>query len=297
MGKLLVMDVGNGTLRYACADEGSMTFSNRGRTTIDTESKENLFNTIADICDLYRDEVYALSITLPGVIDRRKGFAYSGGMFRWVRNMDYAGELSEKARMPVYLCNDAKAAAMAEVGYGNLRNISNGIMLLVLGTGVGGAIVINGKLLDGDHFAAGEVSYMRDLPIDSDIFGLSARVDALSNAVERTAGISNLNLIRMFMMVREGNEDVIRGVNEWCYNLANYIYNIQCVVDATRVVIGGSISDEPMLMNMIREAVKKRFDEPTYQNTYMPEIMECCFHSNARMYGAVYNVRELTAEK
>ena len=63
------------------------------------------------------------------------------------------------------IINDGKAAALCELWLGNLRGITNGIVL-TLGTGVGGGIIIDGKLHQGTTFQAGELSFMTQDPFD-----------------------------------------------------------------------------------------------------------------------------------
>ena len=296
MEKYIVLDIARSHVSYAIVTE-DLDFLDKGRINTDYHEKKDLFDPMIDLIRRYKDEVDGVSITMPGVIDRESGFAYSGGMYNWVRNMDYAGELSRRVDLPVIICNDAKAACMAELGYGNLKGIRNGLMVMILNTGIGGAVVADGKLLNGEHFAAGEFSYMRgdykERDGVADMFALANNLDGLSRCIEEESGKKNMNAMRIFAKLQMGDEAVLAGVRKYCDMLATYIYNMQCIVDSKRVVIGGSIADEKMIIDLIREAVDRKFDNFSYQNIFKPEIMECCFHSNARMYGAVYNYREV----
>ena len=294
MEKYLVMDLGRTKLRYAVITDG-LDFLEQGSEYTDINRKEEVFDPIKKVADRYRGQVEGLSITMPGVIDSATGMAYSGGVYGWVRDFPYGPELSEYIGMPVVIANDAKAAAMAEIGYGALKNIQNGVMLLILNTGIGGAVVHNGKILDGAHFASGEVSYIRGdyrrRDDYNDMFALACSIDGLSRAVEETSGKANLNILRIMAKVAAGDEAVTKGVENYCDRLALYMYNIQCVIDAEAFVIGGHLTDEPRTMKMIREAVDRQFDADRYGNVFKPIIKECIFHNNSRMYGAVYNFR------
>nr|MCR4951100.1 ROK family protein [Solobacterium sp.] len=179
--------------------------------------------------------------------------------------------------------------------YGALKNVKNGVMLLILNTGIGGAVIHDGKIMDGAHFASGEVSYIRGdyrrRDEYNDMFALSCSIDGLSKAVEETSGKPNLNILRIMAKIATGDEDVKKGVENYCDRLALYMYNIQCVIDAEAFVIGGHLTDEPRTMAMIRQAVDRQFDADRYGNVFKPAIKECIFHNNSRMYGAVYNFR------
>ena len=300
MKKYLCLDVGRTKFRYAVMTE-ELDLLEQGKEYCDIYKKEEIFDPIKTVCDKYRGDVEGLSVTMPGVIDRKKGFAYSGGVYEWVRNVPYADMLSEYVDMPVVIANDAKAAAMAEIGYGSLKRVQNGMMVMVLNTGIGGCIVTEGKILDGQHFAAGEFSYMRGdykAPDNeySDMFALSSSISGMTSEIQKTTG-RELNAFRIIAKIQAGDERVREGLERYMDMLGNFIYNIQCVVDSEVCVIGGSLADDPLYIKFIREAVKRKFDNAPFQNIFMPEIRECTFHSNARMFGAVYNFRELMEKK
>ena len=296
MKQYLCIDIDSGVFRYGIVTE-ELDVLDTGRVTFPIISKDELFEPLADICEQYEDDVEGVSITMPGVIDEKKGMAYSGGVFQWVRNMEYAREVSEMVNMPVAIYNDAKAAALAEIGYGSLKGIRNGFMVMILGGGIGGALVTDGHLLDGAHYAAGEFSYIRgdykERDGDLAMFARSNGIDGLTRCVEEETGVKNMNIIRIMSRIQSKDEDVLRGVNKYCDRLATYIYNIQCITDASRVVIGGNITDDPTFLKLIKEAVHRRFVNVPYLNIWEPEIVESDFHSNARMFGAVYNFRRL----
>ena len=69
----------------------------------------------------------------------------------------FAALLEQQLGVPVTIANDGKCAAAAEAWTGSLAGVDNGLVL-VLGTGIGGGIILNGKVYMGSHSAAGEVS-------------------------------------------------------------------------------------------------------------------------------------------
>ncbi len=294
MEKYLCIDLSRTKLRYAIVTEGLDVVA-EGNEYIGINNREEVFGPILNVTDRYRDEIEGVSITMPGVIDPKRGIAYSGGVFSWVRDYNYAEELSEYIDKPVVICNDAKAAALAEVGYGALKKVQNGVLLMILNTGIGGAVITDGHILDGHHFAAGEFSYMKgtyETPDDiQTMFALSTSLDGLSALVEEASGKKNLNVLRICSKMAAGDEDVRRGVENYCRRLAVYIYNIQCVIDADVFVIGGHLTDDPNMMKMIQKAVDDMFEADHFKNIFKPTIKQCVFHDNSRRYGAVYNFR------
>lgn len=298
MKQYLCVDIDNSAIRYGVLSE-ELDILDSGRITVGMEDKEQLFTPLLELAAGYKDRVEGVSITMPGVIDMAKGMAYSGGVFRWVHNEPYGPELSQLAGMRVVIANDAKAAGMAEIGYGSLKGIRDGIMLLILGGGIGGVIVHHGMMMEGAHYAAGEVSYMRGDYKERDgdycMFAETNSIHSLAECVKQETGKENMNVIRIMKKIQNKDEDVMRGVMRYCDWMADYIYNIQCVVDASRVVIGGNI-DDPSFIELIKKAVRNRFDSVPYHVIWEPEVVESTFHSDARMFGAVYNFRNLKTE-
>lgn len=296
MKQYICIDIDKGAFRYAVVSE-ELDITHETRVPVGIREKEELFGPLVEVCKKYKDQVCGVSITLPGVIDNTKGIVYSGGVYSWVKDMEYAKELEERIGLPVVLCNDAKAAALSEVGYGALKGIQNGFMVMILGGGIGGAVIANGKLLEGTHYAAGEFSYIQgdytEQDSNSTIFARTNNIKALYTYVEEETGKDNMNIMRIMMGLSAKDEKVVKGVKRYCRYLASYIYNIQCVVDGSRVVIAGNITDDPNFMDMIKECVKEKFDRAIIKNIWEPEIVESCFHSHARIYGALYHYRYL----
>ena len=238
-----------------------------------------------------------MCISMPGMIDRIKGFAYTGGAYRWVKQIPLAMELKEEFGMPVTICNDAKAAALAELGFGHLQDVRNGIAI-ILGTGIGGAVVIDGKLLDGSHYSSGEFSFIQENKREKgkcmDIFAFSNGVQGLKDAIREASGLEDIDGLKAFKLIKEeNNEAVLQGVKDFCWYLAYHIYNMQCIIDANRVVIGGGISNEPMFIDLVKEAVDERFAQAVIQGIPKPEIMVCRYQSDANLVGAVFNFMQM----
>ena len=296
MKKYLAIDMGGTAIKYGVLDE-NLNFSVHDKITATTASKEELYDEVKKLYDAYGDGVEGVCISMPGMINRKKGFAHTGGAYKWVKNMPIATELSDYLGVPVTICNDAKAAALAEIGYGNMKLITNGAMF-ILGTGIGGAIIVNGNLIDGTHFSSGEFSFIRghvdDKTNRKDIFAQTNGVAGLKAAIKAASGLEDIDGLKAFKLIKEeNNQEVLQGVKDFCFYLAHHIYNIQTIIDAERVLIGGGISNEPMFIDLVKEAVDEVFDKAWVPAIPKPEVMVCKFQADANLIGAVYNFVEL----
>lgn len=99
-----------------------------------------------------------IGVCCPGIIDRTKGSVVFSGNLN-LRNYPLQSILLEKFRVPVEVCNDGNAAALGEAKFGAGKGYKDSIMI-TLGTGVGGGIVIGGKLFEGNKGAGAEIGHM-----------------------------------------------------------------------------------------------------------------------------------------
>lgn len=296
MKKYLAIDLGGTAIKYGVVDE-TMNFLMHGKVDSRTASFDEFKEDLGKIVAECGEGVQGICISMPGVIDRIKGFAYTGGAYKWVDRMPLAPELSETFGMPVTICNDAKAAALAELGFGNLKDVRNGVAI-ILGTGIGGAVVIDGKLLDGSHYSSGEFSFIREDIHErgrgTDMFAFTNGVQGLKDAIKAASGLEDIDGLKAFRLIKEEhNEQVLQGVKDFCWYLAFHIYNLQSIIDANRFVIGGGISNEPMFIELVQEAVQEKFATALAPAIPMPEIMVCRYQSDANLVGAVYNFMQI----
>ncbi|MBR3348441.1 MAG: ROK family protein [Solobacterium sp.] len=296
MKKYLTIDLGGTAIKYGVVDE-DLNFSVHGKIDAVTDSKDSFVADIRKLYNQFGEGTEGVCISMPGVIDRKKGFAHTGGAYKWVNKLPIANILSEELGVPVTICNDAKAAALAEIGYGNLQLVTNGVCI-ILGTGIGGAVVVNGNLVDGTHFSSGEFSFIRghvdDRTNRRDIFAVTNGVPGFKAFMKKATGLDEIDGLKAFKMIKEEhNEDALNGVKEFCAYLAHHIYNLQAILDADRFLIGGGISNEPMFIDLVKEAVDDVFDNAWVPVIPKPNVMVCKFQADANLIGAVYNFIEL----
>ena len=159
-----VIDVGGTFTKYAVMTaEGE--FLRKGKIPTETEDLDRFLGSIAGI---YEDaaakegEIAGVALSMPGFLDVETGYAYNGGGVYCVKEMNLIEALQERIPVPVTMENDARCAALAELWHGNLAGCQNAAAL-ILGTGVGGGIIVNGEILRGKHFVAGELPAREDL--------------------------------------------------------------------------------------------------------------------------------------
>ena len=123
---------------------------------------ENLKAEIDRLTDLAAErglQLVGVGVGSPGSIERSTGRIHKSPNFRGWDDFPLRDKLVKMTALPVYLANDVNAAAMGELKFGAGGDFRNFIMI-TLGTGVGGALVVNGRLYDGAEGFAGEIGHM-----------------------------------------------------------------------------------------------------------------------------------------
>ncbi len=139
------------------------------QTSIPTNAQRPWTEIIADMGNaavkLLKENGYDTSDCLgagagcPGTIDSAGGTVLYSNNIRW-NNVPFAAELKKYLPLPVYINNDANCAALGEVAKGAAKGCRNAIFL-TLGTGVGGGIVIDGKIFEGGHPGGAELGHIK----------------------------------------------------------------------------------------------------------------------------------------
>ncbi|MFH1501983.1 MAG: ROK family protein [Candidatus Eisenbacteria bacterium] len=117
-----------------------------------------------------------------GLVDRAAGIVRSSPNLPTWRDVELARMLADRLGLPTWLENDANAAAFAEYEVGAARGAANAVML-TLGTGIGGGIVLDGRLYRGSHGMAGEVGHSTiDLDGEPCLCGARGCLERYANA-------------------------------------------------------------------------------------------------------------------
>ena len=110
--KILVVDIGGTSIKYACMRE-DMTMLTRGKIPTPKEGREELIEAIGKLYDGLPD-VEGIAISMPGIIDSAGGYCVMGGALRYNDDFYLRHSLYKRCPVKIYMENDAKCAAMAE---------------------------------------------------------------------------------------------------------------------------------------------------------------------------------------
>lgn len=150
------LDIGGTRIRAARVDEAGRILDKRIiEGTRDPERALGLFE--AMIVDLDGPDVAAIGIGVPGRVDARTGEVLSGGFLN-LAGIDVRAALSERFSRPVAISNDCSMALIGEARAGAAKGLAN-IVMLTIGTGIGGAAMLDGRIVTGKQ-AAGQLGHL-----------------------------------------------------------------------------------------------------------------------------------------
>lgn len=291
----LTIDVGGTNIKYALMTEEAEILE-KGEIPTPYDGLETFVDTLESIYQKYPD-VEACAMSVPGKIDSQKGYMFTSGALKFCDNVHLSEVLSERIHIPVCLENDAKCAALAELWKGSLKGYENAAVI-VLGTGIGGAIIIDGKLYRGKTFAAGEFS---GIPVHWDqaykaqgnigwafVNGVSALMQKYAEAKE--VDPSEVNGRIFFEQANQGSELEIALLDDFCDTLVTGMYAIQLIMDTEVYAIGGGISQQPLLMERLQNACDVHASKMSANSVTHPvHIVPCTFYNDSNLIGALYH--------
>lgn len=287
----LSIDIGGTNVKYAeLNNAGNIIEQGKIKTSHD---KEQFLKNIDQIVEKYlKKEIKGIAFCAPGKIAHTK--IHFGGALPFLDGIDFAVRY-KKYDIPVTVINDGKASVLAENWLGSLKDMQN-CAAITLGTGVGGGIIVNGKLLNGAHFQAGKLSFlqlnMKEPGFDGFAGGYASAVQMIRNVNEAIENDDETDGLAAFEAINNGNEKAKKIFDEYCKRIAAIIIDIQAVVDLDAIAIGGGISAQPIVIQGINQAYDKVLaDNELIRKTFTrPKIVEAKFKNGANLYGALYNL-------
>lgn len=277
----LVLDIGGTFVKYAYMESDGKIHKQGKYPT----SKADL-DTFLKALDPYVKDVEGIAISCPGVIDAAKGEIINVTLLPYLSGLNLKAVLEERYHIQTSIENDAKCACLAEMWLGSLKNINSGLMM-VLGSGIGGAIVLEGKLYKGLHYKAGELgSLLSKTPSGYLSFGGYCSGVKMIRDIASLLNLDTDDGEVVFEYIKQKHPQALEIFEHYCEEVAFQIYNIDYILDLDVIAIGGGISSQPLLI----ETISKKFMSlrTRYREDYHdPIIKACTFNNNANLIGAL----------
>lgn len=271
-GGLAGIDVGGSAVKLGVMRADGEGRVERTRAVRPGESSESILDGVArKLAELASGPLLGVGVGLPGLLDRAAGCVRASPNLRWLENVPVADELARRlglTRAQVVLENDANVAALGEQWLGAARGERN-VCLATLGTGIGGGLILEGKLFAGEGLA-GEIGHLtieRDGPpcgcgargcLETLASASAARRRALERGLPAEAP-GDLVLLAQRARERAGPEREL--LFEVGYDLGRGLAAVVSLLDVRTFVLGGGFS---AALDTLEPGIRRAFSEWCY---------------------------------
>lgn len=257
---------------------------------------------------LTMDDIESVGIGVPGAVNPKTGvIEYSANLF--FHNWEVVEMMEERLGKKVHIENDANAAALGEYLAGSAKGARNAVAI-TLGTGVGGGIIIDGKIYSGSNFAGAELGHMVIVKDGKECacgrrgcWETYASATGLINLTKQKilseklefsymlklcdGDINKVNGRTAFDAMRDGDPTAKSVVEEYISYLSCGLVNIINIFQPDILCIGGGISNEgENLLGPVRSYVER--ERYTKHNDKQTVICKCTLGNDAGIIGAAY---------
>ncbi|WP_225046968.1 ROK family protein [Lacticaseibacillus kribbianus] len=287
--ELAVIDIGGTSIKFARWDGTTLQDRHAAGTPADLEGFYALLTT--EVAHMKaRGPLAGVAISSPGAVNQATGVIEGASALPYIHNFEIVPELERRFGLKVAIENDANCAALAEVDTGAAAGKSR-VAVLVLGTGVGGAIIADGHVEHGHHLLGGEFGYMMQNGRTLSEQGTAVSV----GKAYREASGENVSGKDVFDRADDGDKLAVELTEALYQSLAEAIFNLQYSYDPELFLVGGGISRNPALLPGIRRHIEQVMAYVKIADV-TPQVESCKYLEAANLMGAIANFKQRYAD-
>ncbi|KHD45948.1 ROK family protein [Streptococcus hongkongensis] len=281
--QLLTIDIGGTSIKFALCQDGQLSQQVQFPTPDNLESFYELLDQQVKNFKA-KFPIEGVGISSPGAVNKETGVIEGASALPYIHNFPIQKQLEHLFQLPISIENDANCAALAENAMGAGKG-SSSMATIVMGTGVGGSLVLNGKIHHGAHLFGGEFGFMvmdKDYHILSElgtVVNMAKRYSQTKNDGKNYTGIEVLGL------AQAGDELAIAEKQIFIRAIAMAIYNIQHTFDPEMILLGGGVSQADFLLPTLEAELDKIYQAVKISNI-RPKLGICQFKQEANLLGA-----------
>lgn len=235
--------------------------------------------------------LFAVGISSPGRVNPKDGEIISIPNLKNLSNFRVI-ELGKVLNKPVFVLNDANAEALAEMFFGYGRDI-NDFLLVHIGFGIGGGIVLNHKLYNGNFGVSGEIGHISvdmDYGLECDCgnrgcIELYASMNAILKEVAKKLEEPHLTVERLYELLKSGNKQARNIVAERGKMVGNMLVSVANILAPQKIIVAGPIVKiADFIIPVLKETLKKH---SFYGFGKSIEIVPSALKENSGLIGAM----------
>lgn len=261
--RILAFDIGGTFIKYGIVNER---FEIEEIHKVPTEAQRGgqaLIEKVIKIIEGY-DNIDRIGISTAGQVDSENGIVvYSTDNIPYYTGMTVKKLIENKTSIPTYVENDVNAAAIGEAQFGAAKGYKN-FICLTYGTGIGGAIYLNGKIYKGSGSSAGELGHMivhaggKQCTCGGEgCYECYASAKALISSVNKITK-EPLDGFRIFEKENFEKPEIRSEIDKWIDEIIIGLINIIYVFNPPLIVLGGGIMNEDYIIDLIDRKIYNR---------------------------------------
>ena len=304
------IDIGGTKISVGVVDSsGNLIDSSRCSTP--TEGGKELISSVINLIKEFNKkyEIKGIGISIAALISSDYGTIVGAPNIANLSKLNFVNEIKEEFELPIIIENDANAAMWAEFKFGNAKGL-NPVMFFIIGTGVGGGLVIDGKLFKGANGIGAEFGHMCVVP-NGLLCGCGSKgcleQYASGGALIRYAneallanpdkseevlsfGEGKLSGTALTKAAKAGNELALAAFSKQADWLGLACASYSLIIDPQAIIIGGGVVDAgELFLAPVRAAMRKYM--PFAESHVPPKIIAAKFGNDAGLIGAADLVR------
>ena len=273
------IDLGATKIEYVLLDNNNKEIKRDRLST-----PENYKKTILTLVDIVKklnqsDKKFNIGICHPGAVDKTTGLIKNAHNSQWLNNKNLIKDLKKKIDNSILIENDANCFCLSEAFDGSASHYES-VFGIILGSGCGGGLVINKKIITGANGLGGEWS-LNQMPIEKiknlkqgKVLDFSNRIEGYlsGKSIEKRFYKKFKNKItakEIFGLYRDKDKDAKLFVNYYKEILSRSLILIITTIDPDAIVFGGGISSEIDFLDEIKNKTSKYINEPNLKTVFL----------------------------
>jgi glucokinase len=304
------IDIGGTKISVGVVDSSGNLIDSLKCSTPAEGGKELILSVVNLVKELNKKhEIKGIGISIAALISSDYGTIVGAPNIANLSKLNFVNEIKEEFKLPIIVENDANAAMWAEFKFGNAKGL-NPVMFFIIGTGVGGGLVIDGKLFKGANGIGAEFGHMCVVP-NGILCGCGSKgcieQYASGGALIRYAnesllanpdkseevlsfGEGKLSGTALTKAAKAGNELALAAFSKQADWLGLACASYSLIIDPQAIIIGGGVVDAgELFLAPVRAAMRKYM--PFAESHVPPKIIAAKFGNDAGLIGAADLVR------
>lgn len=295
--KIIGIDIGGTTIKADLYDDfgTSLNQFKEIETIIDYDLGTNqILNQVCDLIGEYilNYSIDGVGISTAGVVNANTGeIIYAGYTIPGYIGVNFTSEIEKRFGLSTFVENDVNCAALGELWKGQAKDKKN-VVMVTIGTGIGGSIIVNGQIVNGFNYTAGEVGY---IPVGNSDWQSKASTTALIHLYQKKSLKTNQTGRSFFTDLSSGDKVAKETFEIFVENLTKGLLTISYLLNPEILILGGGIlAKKDILLPEIQSSLAKN----AMDNRFLPNnVVAATLGNEAGRIGAVKNFLDRISNK